>query len=97
MEVEGLLNLDDFRDVTGLELPDGPYETVAGYIVARLGHVPEIGESAAFDGHLLTVVGVDGRRVSRVRVSIRPEVTLQQVESADVDSDADPGPAAQSG
>jgi len=60
-----------------LELPDGPYETVAGYIVARLGHVPEVGESCAFDGHLLTVVGVDGRRVSRVRVSIRPDVTLQ--------------------
>jgi magnesium and cobalt exporter, CNNM family len=100
MEVEGLLNLDDFRDVTGLELPDGPYETVAGYIVARLGHVPEIGESAAFNGHMLTVVGVDGRRVSRVRVSIRPEVTLQ-VESADAEADADagadPGPAAQSG
>jgi putative hemolysin len=88
MEVEGLLNLDDFRDVTGLELPDGPYETVAGYIVARLGHVPEVGESAAFDGHLLTVVGVDGRRVSRVRVSGRPELTLQ-AEPPDIDSDAD--------
>jgi len=77
VEVDGLLNLDDFQDETGLELPDGPYETVAGYIVARLGHVPVVGESCAFDGHQLTVVGLDGRRVSRVRVSVRPEVTLQ--------------------
>src|SRR4051812_39903456 len=30
-EVDGLLNLDDFAEVTGLTLPDGPYETVAGY------------------------------------------------------------------
>jgi putative hemolysin len=77
VEVDGLLNLDDFRDATGLELPDGPYETVAGYIVARLGHVPVVGEECAVDGHALTVVGVDGRRVSRVRVSRRPTVTLQ--------------------
>jgi putative hemolysin len=85
VEVEGLLNLDDFRDETGLELPDGPYETVAGYIVARLGHVPEVGEECAIDGHVLTVVSVDGRRVSRVRVSRRPELTFE------------PGSAAESG
>ena len=101
MEVDGLLNLDDFQDVTGLELPDGPYETVAGYIVSRLGHVPEVGESCAFDGHLLTVVGIDGRRVSRVRVSVRPEVTLQMELPGSDDSasetDAGPGAAAQSG
>jgi putative hemolysin len=77
VEVDGLLNLDDFRDATGLELPEGPYETVAGYIVARLGHVPQVGEECAIDGHVLTVVGVDGRRVSRVRVSRRPDMTLR--------------------
>jgi putative hemolysin len=82
VEVEGLLNLDDFRDETGLELPDGPYETVAGYIVARLGHVPEVGEECAIDGHVLTVVGVDGRRVSRVRVSRRPELTFEPGSAA---------------
>jgi len=69
VEVDGLLNLDDFGDETGLELPDGPYETVGGYIMFRLGHVPQPGESCALDGHRLTVVEVDGRRVSRVRVS----------------------------
>src|SRR5690606_12281866 len=76
VEVDGLLNLDEFRSETGLELPEGPYETVAGYIVARLGHVPEVGEECAIDGHVLAVVAVDGRRVSRVRVSRRPELTL---------------------
>src|SRR5690606_29351884 len=58
------------------ELPEGPYETVAGYIVARPGHAPEVGEACAIDGHVLAVVAVDGRRVSRVRVSRRPELTL---------------------
>ncbi|MGI8992921.1 MAG: hemolysin family protein [Nocardioidaceae bacterium] len=68
LEVDGLLNLDDFEDETGLLLPDGPYETVAGYIVQQLGHVPDVGESAGFDGHTLTVTELDGRRIARIRV-----------------------------
>ena len=40
IEVDGLLNLDDFADETGVELPDGPYETVGGFLAAQLGKVP---------------------------------------------------------
>jgi hypothetical protein len=69
VEVDGLLNLDDFKDESGLELPDdGPYETVAGFILQQLGHVPAVGETATFDGHVLIVTEVDGRRIARVRV-----------------------------
>ena len=70
VELDGLLNLDDFSDETGLELPDGPYETVAGFIMFRLGRVPMLGDTCAINGHDLTVVAVDGRRVSRVRLGI---------------------------
>ncbi len=72
LEVDGLLNLDDFEDETGLVLPDGPYETVAGYIVQQLGHVPGVGESAVFDHYTLTVTELDARRVARVRVAAAP-------------------------
>ncbi len=68
VEVDGLLNLDDFEDETGLVLPDGPYETVAGYVMQQLGHLPALGDTAAFDGHTLTVTELDGRRIARVRV-----------------------------
>ncbi|HUA41768.1 MAG TPA: hemolysin family protein [Streptosporangiaceae bacterium] len=68
LEVDGLLNLDEFADQTGLELPEGPYETVAGYLLAALGHLPEKGESAEVGGRRLTVTQLDGRRISRVRV-----------------------------
>jgi len=70
VELDGLLNLDNFSDETGLELPDGPYETVAGFIMFRLGRVPMLGDTCAINGHDLTVVAVDGRRVSRVRLGI---------------------------
>jgi putative hemolysin len=75
IEVDGLLNLDDFEDETGLELPDGPYETVAGYVIAQLGHVPRVGECADFNGHQLQVIAVDGRRIARVRVTTGAAVT----------------------
>ena len=68
VEVDGLLNLDDFADETGVELPDGPYETVAGWLAAQLGRVPAVGDEAQFDGYKMTVTKMDGRRVARVRV-----------------------------
>jgi magnesium and cobalt exporter, CNNM family len=67
--VDGLLNTDDFAEESGVELPEGPYETVAGYVMAELGHLPAVGETVEVAGHRLTVDELDGRRVARVRVS----------------------------
>ena len=73
--MDGLLNLDEFAELTGIDLPEGPYETVAGYLLAALGHLPGEGESAEVLGRRLTVTELDGRRISRVRVSaVRPAV-----------------------
>jgi len=69
VDVDGLLNIEDFEERTGLELPEGPYETVAGYIINELGRLPEVGESTVALGHRLTVAELDGRRIARVRVS----------------------------
>jgi putative hemolysin len=69
LEVDGLLNLDEFAEQTGLELPEGPYETVAGYLLAALGHLPAGGESTEVGGRKLTVTQLDGRRIARVLVS----------------------------
>jgi putative hemolysin len=66
---DGLLNLDDVEEQTGVRLPDGPYETLAGFVMASLGHVPRVGEAVEADGHRLEVSELDGRRVSRVRVT----------------------------
>ena len=68
-EVDGLLNLEEFREQTGLELPDGPYETAAGFMVSTLGHLPQAGESVDVSGHRLTVLSLDGRRIERLRVT----------------------------
>jgi putative hemolysin len=71
MEVDGLLNLDDFADATGVELPEGPYETVAGAIMATLGRLPRGNDAVELDGIRLKVAKMDGRRIARVRVTIK--------------------------
>jgi putative hemolysin len=68
--VDGLLNLDEFAEVTGHELPDGPYETVAGCLMASLGRLPRIGDAVEVDSVRLKVSKMDGRRVARVRVTV---------------------------
>jgi putative hemolysin len=68
MDVDGLLNLEDFEEETGIALPEGPYETVAGFLVAEIGRLPQVGDTTAVPGASLVVSELDGRRISRVTV-----------------------------
>ena len=69
VEVDGLLNLDEFGEQTGIELPEGPYETAAGYVLAVLGALPSVGDTVQVAGRTITVTELDGRRIARLRVT----------------------------
>ena len=66
--VDGLTNLEDFAVDYGVRLPEGPYETVGGFLVAALGQLPEVGMHVDVDEHRLFIDAVEGRRVARVRI-----------------------------
>ncbi|MCU0262530.1 MAG: hemolysin family protein [Candidatus Nanopelagicales bacterium] len=68
-EVDGLLNLEDFEEESGVALRDGPYETVAGWFVAQLGRLPAVGDELLGAGARFEVIELDGRRISRIRVT----------------------------
>jgi CBS domain containing-hemolysin-like protein len=70
--VSGLLRGDELAEQTGFQLPEGPFETLAGFLMARLGHIPVAGERVSEDGWEFTVTSVDRHRVEQVHVS-RPE------------------------
>jgi CBS domain containing-hemolysin-like protein len=72
--VDGLLREDELHEQTGFELPEGPYETLAGFLLARLGHIPVTGESIAENGWEFTVMEVDRHRIEQVRVVAPPEL-----------------------
>ncbi|MEZ7129127.1 hemolysin family protein [Nonomuraea sp. AD125B] len=74
IEIDGLTNLNDFAGETGIRLPDGPYETLGGFVMAMLGHVAALGERVEVAGFDLEVIELDGRRIARVRVKRRPAV-----------------------
>jgi CBS domain containing-hemolysin-like protein len=67
--LDGGVNLRDLETQTQWLLPrEGGVETLAGFLLMRLGHIPKAGESVEFEGRRLTVVEMDGRRIGRVRV-----------------------------
>jgi putative hemolysin len=73
VEVDGLLNLDEFAEQTSIRLPEGPYETVAGYVIATLGELPAPGDVVEIPGYTITVTEMDARRIARLRVTPVPE------------------------
>jgi putative hemolysin len=72
VEVDGKLNLDEIAEISGVELPEGPYATVGGFVMAELGRLPEAGDVVEHDGVKFTVVRTEGRRAARVRLTPRP-------------------------
>jgi CBS domain containing-hemolysin-like protein len=70
--VDGLLREDELQEQTGFGLPEGPYETLAGFLLSRLGHIPVVGESLEDNGWEFTVMEVDRHRVEQVRVVAPP-------------------------
>jgi len=72
--VDAGLTIEEFAERTGVELEDGPYETVAGYVLHRLARMGELGDSVVVEGRRLEVVELDGHRITRVRLHAAPEV-----------------------
>ena len=80
-EIDGLTTLEQFAERFGLQLPEGPYDTVAGFLMAELGSLPQVGDSVArslpptgeADGVPqeveFTVTELDGRRAARLRLA----------------------------
>jgi putative hemolysin len=67
-DADGRVHLADFAERYGFELPPGPYETLGGFMMARLGRLPTVGDEVRVDGWRLFVTECDGRRVGRVSV-----------------------------
>jgi putative hemolysin len=79
--LEGSANLRDLETQMQWSLPrDGGVETLAGFMLTRLGRIPRGGESVDYEGRRLTVVEMDGRRIAKIRVDPieKPSVATPQ-------------------
>jgi putative hemolysin len=67
--LDGGVNLRDLETQMQWNLPrEGGIETLAGFVLMQLGHIPRAGENVDYQGRRLTVVEMEGRRISKIRV-----------------------------
>ena len=67
--LEGSENIRDLETQHGLDLPrDAGFETLAGFVLARLQRIPYLGESFEYEGHRYTVEEMDGHRIAKVKI-----------------------------
>lgn len=69
--VDARLNLQDFAESTGVDLPRGTWDTVAGFILERLGRLADVGDTVDVEGATLKVVAIERRRIAEVLVTRR--------------------------
>jgi CBS domain containing-hemolysin-like protein len=66
--VSGMLHPDEVAEACGFVIPTGGYETLAGFVLDRLGQIPSVGDQFDHEGWLVEVVEMDGRRVATVKL-----------------------------
>ena len=69
MEIDGLISLEDLQDQTGIQLPDGPYETVSGFVMHKLGRIAQVNDVVRLDDARFTIVSMSGKRVGQLLLS----------------------------
>ena len=78
---------DELATRARIHLPDdGPYETLAGLVMTRLGRIPQVGDEVSVAQVVLRVEAMEGRRVTRLRIV--PIAPPDDAESAPGHADA---------
>tara|TARA_B100001029_G_C15063973_1_gene461598 strand:- start:1008 stop:2270 length:1263 start_codon:yes stop_codon:yes gene_type:complete len=72
-EIDGAMTIDEANDQLSLNIPEGDYETIAGFIIENYQKIPEIGDKTSYDNLRITISEKQGSRISKVRVRKRPD------------------------
>jgi putative hemolysin len=68
-EVDGLISLEELAADAAVEIPEGPYETLSGFVMHFLGRIPVEGDVVKVNGIQITVQSMEGKRVGRLLIS----------------------------
>ena len=69
LELEGTINIPDLAHQYGVDLPaDGGFETLAGYLLSKLGDLPQAGAVLEDDGRRFTILEMERNRIARVKI-----------------------------
>jgi putative hemolysin len=67
--VDGLVSIEDLFDDSGIEIPEGPYETTSGFVMHFLGRIPVVGDVVNINGIRISVLSMEGKRAGRLLIS----------------------------
>ena len=73
-EIDGAMKLNDLEDSIGIRFESENYDSLGGYVIELLDHLPVEGETVKKDGVTLKVVSMDKNRIDRVAILIDPEL-----------------------
>lgn len=79
LELDGITNIVDLETRHGIDLPsDAGFETLAGFLLSRFGHLPAAGERVEHDGRTFTVTAMEGNRIGKVLVETEPAAAVPE-------------------
>lgn len=73
-EVDASMKLSDMEEQIGIDLESEDYDSLGGYVIELLDHLPTVGETVMKDGITFKVVSMDKNRIDRVAIMIDPEL-----------------------
>ena len=65
-QVDGSMRIEEVNEEMELDLPDGDYETVAGFVLCLLGHIPKQNEQLRYRGLKLVITEMRGRKIEKI-------------------------------
>jgi putative hemolysin len=68
-EVDGLISLEELQEHSGIDIPEGPYETLSGFVMHFLGRIPAVGDILNVNGVRISVLSMEGKRVGKLLIS----------------------------
>ena len=68
-EVDGLISMEELIEQTGLDIPEGPYETASGFVMHFLGRIPHEHDVVKVNGIRITVLTMEGKRAGQLLIS----------------------------
>ncbi|MFC2019601.1 HlyC/CorC family transporter [Chloroflexota bacterium] len=74
-EIDGNMRLEEVNEEMGLNLPEGDYETVAGFVLHLLGHIPGKGEQLRYKGLKLVIMEMRGLKIERILLTKEKHAT----------------------
>jgi putative hemolysin len=66
IELDGLISLEELQEVSGITLPEGPYETLSGFAMHYLGRIAQANDVIKINGARFTIISMNGKRVGQI-------------------------------